>query len=268
MPGQLTVTIQSVTHEVADTFNVYFKASIIAESVGYDGSQVDKVDTMMYELEATLAEAFSNGMMKSRLVNDLDALPNTQDDVLRQSSTIQLLGYMEIDSLTYQEKQTGVTSHSGDSGSSWSVPELITIVTSPGQKKELSETAGIISLAGVVVGALVTMFVATTVIKQRNGEAVDFSLPSFGFSSEGHTQLPGDSEHAVTLDTQIQEDVSVSAHPLSDLRRSKRPTIDLSLSSVEAGHKAVHYADDIDAALFSHSKQQYEQNVANRRSFI
>jgi hypothetical protein len=270
MPGELAVKIQSITHEVENTFNVYFKASIIAESVGYDGSQVDKVDTMMYELEATLSEAFESGFLKSKLLSDLDALPNTQDDILRKSTGMKLLGYMEIDSMTYQDRQSGVTSHSGESGSSWSVPEQVYIVASPSHDEKLSETTGIISLAGVLVGALVAILVATSVIKHRNGETVDFGLPSLGgpsvFDSSGmeHSPLPVESAHALVQDTQLE----VSHHPLNGLEESTRPTIDLSMSNVEAGHKAVYYADDIDEALYSHSKQQYEQNVANKRSFI
>lgn len=264
MPGQLTVKIESITHEEDSTFNVYFKANIIAESAGYDGSQMDKVDTLMYELEATLAEAFQSGLLKAKLLGDLDAIPNSQEDVLRQATSVKMLGFMEIDRMTYQDKHAGVTTHSGEAGSSWTVPERVYVVASPASKEPLSETTGIISLAGVLVGALVAVLVATTVIKQRNGETVDFGVASFGASTD-HTQLPGDSEHAVAQDTQLEE---ASAHPLSGLQESARPMIDLSLSSVEVGHKAVYYADDIDAALYSHSKQQYEQDVANKRSFI
>jgi hypothetical protein len=264
MPGDLTVTIQSVTHDVESTFNVYFKASIIAESVGYDGSQMDKVDTMMYELESTLTEAFESGMLKSKLLRDLDSIPNTEDDVLRHASGIKMLGFMEIASMTYQDKHSGVSSHTGDSGSSWTVPEQVYVVASPVSEEKMSETTGIISLAGVLVGALVAILVATSVVQRRNGEPLDFGLPAFG-RTEGHAQLPGDSEHAVNQDTQLEE---ASVHPLSNIRESHRPMIDLSISSVEVGHKAIHYADDIDAALYSHSKEQYEQNIANKRSFI
>ena len=263
MPGDLSVTINSVTHEEDNSFNVYFKTSIIAESMGYDGTQVDKVETMMYELEATLSSAFETGLLKNKLIFDLNAVANTQDDVLRQATDMKLVGFMEIDSMNYQDKHVGASVQSGDIGGSWSVPENIELISSPVQQKDqLSETAGIISLAGVVVGCLVAVMVATSIVKHRNGETVTFGLPEFGSGMEDHSPLSGDSEHVVEQDTQIEE---ASAHPLP---ASSRPLVDLSLSSVEAGHKAIHYEDDIDTALFNHSKQQYQDQVANKRSFI
>lgn len=263
IPGDLVVTIQSVTHDLESTFNVYFKASIIAESVGYDGSQMDKVDTMMYELESTLAEAFESGMMQSKLLRDLDAIPNTEDDILRHATGIKMLGFMEINNMIYQDRYVGVTSHSGEYGGSWNVPEQVYVVSSPITNEKLSETTGIISLAGVLVGALVAILVATSVVQHRKGESVEFDLPAIG-RREKHLQLPGDSEHAVHQDTQLEE---MSVHPLSSIRESTRPLIDLSISSVEAGHKAIHYADDIDAALFSHM-EQHEKNVAHKQLFL
>jgi hypothetical protein len=265
LPGELSVTITSITHESDDTFNVHFKSSIIAESAGYDGSQVDKVETLMYELEATLASAFESGVLKSKLLRDLDAVANTEGDVLRQATKFAMLDYMEIDSITYQERDTGVTSNTGDSGSSWNIPDNIYTVTSPVHEKQLSETAGIISLTAVIVGAVVAVLVATSVVKRRNGEEVNFGLPSFGDGLEDHMKLPVDSEHVVEQNNQLEE---ASVHPTEALPESTRPLVDLSLSSVEAGHKAIHYADDIDTALFNQSKFQYEQDVANKRSFI
>jgi hypothetical protein len=265
MPGQLSVTINSVTHEEDNSLRVSFKASIIAESVGYDGSQVDKVETMMYDLESTLGTAFGSGVMKTNIINDLNAAAGPADDILRQVESIKLLGNIEIETMTYQEKHTGVTTHTGQIGGSWSVPESIDIVSSDQQEQlQMSETTSIISLIAVVVGAVVAILVATSVVKHRNGETVDFGLPSFGDGLEEHTQLPVDSEHVVERDTQLEED---SIH-VSILPESNRTVIDLSLSNVEAGHKAIHYADDIDVALFNHSKKQYEQNVANKRNFI
>jgi hypothetical protein len=87
----------------------------------------------------------------------------------------------------------GAFTVSGEAGGSWSVPG--------------NTRAGIISLAGVLVGALVAVLVATSVVKRRNGESVElnFGLPAFGAGVEAHAQLPGDSEHAVERNTQLEE---------------------------------------------------------------
>lgn len=227
-PADIKISISAIDHYTANSFLLEMKATVIAEHLGYHGNDADELDTLVANLPALFSKFLDNNLLITSLVEDLDKLPNSENDPLRSAEKISIVD-VSLMEIHFQDTHAGGAFAPIFETTDFEKVEIISSYTPPTNHQTaletLSNSVGVFSLVGIL-GVVIVIVAAVTRTRGSSEE---------NLSSVNSTRPPAD----VNYDTNM-EDVD-STHALFVTPR-KMHANDLASSK----QLAVHYEDDLD----------------------